>query len=1154
MRSSGAEAVDDGQCLVNGRSVTLSTGAGRTVLPSPQRPVTEIEFRLLGAFEVVVDNRPLPLGSPRQRALLAVLVLHRGEAVSPDRLIDALWSGRAPPTARKIVQGYISSLRKVLGDGLLVSGGSGYVLDIAPDHIDSGRFESLAAAGRRRLMENDPGAAAKLLREALALWRGPPLADFAYDAFAQAESTRLEETRLTALEDRIEAELSLGRQTELVAELEALVGEHPMRERFIGQLMVALYRSGRQADALEYYRSARARLIEELGLEPSRGLRELELAILEQDPGLEPTGRPPPTDRAPTAGLYQVGRRRKLRVPAIAAGVVVLLAAVAALVTLTASGSSRGMRASPNSLAAIDVHSNRVTGVAPVGEGPQALGFGAGSLWVANVDDETVSRVDPRTLQTLATVALSAAPTGIAATPTGVWVATTGPTATFVSASRIDPQFDVTDRAVRVDDVVPGSGAALAAAGSKLWVAPSSGELTAVDPMTGRVTRRLDPNSAPQAIALGYGATWITDNEGDNVVRVDPSGVITPIPVGHSPDGIAVGAGAVWVADTGDDALVRIDPGTNSVTTTIPVGLEPTGVAVGAGSVWVANSGDGTVTRIDPLTDKPIATISVGGSPRQITVARGHAWITVDAQTVPPAGRTAGTLRVVLPYDFGPLDPALTDDPGSSMVLYATCAKLLNYPDRAGAGGSVVVPEVAQSLPRRSAGGRTYTFTIRRGFRFAPPSNAPVTAETFKYSIDRALNPRMRSPSAADFRDIVGAAAYEAGRSPHLAGVVADGDQLRIRLVAPAPDFLARVTEPAFCAVPTDTPIDPRGVRTLPSAGPYSVTSYTPGQGAVLTRNPNYAGKRPHRMARIEVSFVGSINHAIAEVRADNADYATGDSFTAVQAKALLARYGPRSAAARQGHQQFFVTPYPQLDFLVLNTHRPLFADTRLRRAVSYAIDRAALARLGDFFLPLPERETDLYLPPGMPGYRDVRVYPPTPDLAAAKRLARGHRGAKVVLYTCEAKPCPQQAQIIKRNLAVIGLRVEIKLMSSARLFAEAPKRGAPYDMTWSGWIPDYLDPDAMLDVLLEQGTVEPTFVSPIWRARLRAAARLTGPKRYLNYARLDAELVRDAAPLVAFGNGSSLDFFSARIGCQVFTPAYGIDLAALCVRRARSR
>jgi peptide/nickel transport system substrate-binding protein len=539
----------------------------------------------------------------------------------------------------------------------------------------------------------------------------------------------------------------------------------------------------------------------------------------------------------------------------------------------------------------------------------------------------------------------------------------------------------------------------------------------------------------------------------------------------------------------------------------------------------------------------------VGGSPQQVTVAGGRAWVTVDAPAVPARGPAArGTLRIDSPTDVSYMDPALAYDSLSFQLLDATCAKLLNYPDKPGPAGSQLVPEVAQSLPQRSADGRSYTFTIRPGFRFSPPSDQPVTAGTFKYTIERTLNPAMRTPVASEFRDIVGAGAYLAGRTTHLAGVTAYGNKLTIRLTAPNPDLLSRVAGVPFCAVPSDTPIDPKGERVIPSAGPYQVASYIPGQGIVLALNPNYHGDRPHRFARIEVTVTVPNQRAVTQVESGAADYAQGGIPTTA---AVTARYGAGSPAARAGHQQYFVNPLTQLDFLALNTHRPLFANQRLRLAVSYAIDRASLAQLGDEYAPLPEHPTDHYLPPGIPGYSNLHIYPLTPDLPKAKALAHGLTPATATLYTCDVSPCDQQAQIIKTDLAAIGLQLQIKAYPDQILYTKTTTPGEPFDMAWVGWVADYPDPDAMLNTLLEDGTIIPTFNDPAYRRRLAAAAQLTGPKRYLTYAKLDADLARNAAPLVAFGNLSSDDFFSARIGCQTYG-VYGIDLAALCIRARR--
>src|SRR5215210_2901616 len=245
-----------------------------------------MEFRILGSLDVVHGGRQVPLGGTKQRAVLAILLLHRREVVSVDRLVDELWGESPPDTATKTVQVYVSRLRKVLGQGVLLTRAGGYLVEIDPDQLDGGRFERLAGEGGDALASGDARGARDLLRQALDLWHGPPLADFAYEPCAQSEIARLEELRLAALEDRIEAEVQLGEHATLVPELERLVREHPARERLRQQLILALYRSGRQTDALASYRDARRALVDELGLEPSRELRELERAILAQDPAL----------------------------------------------------------------------------------------------------------------------------------------------------------------------------------------------------------------------------------------------------------------------------------------------------------------------------------------------------------------------------------------------------------------------------------------------------------------------------------------------------------------------------------------------------------------------------------------------------------------------------------------------------------------------------------------------------------------------------------------------------------------------------------------------------------------------------------------------------------------------------------------------------
>jgi peptide/nickel transport system substrate-binding protein len=586
------------------------------------------------------------------------------------------------------------------------------------------------------------------------------------------------------------------------------------------------------------------------------------------------------------------------------------------------------------------------------------------------------------------------------------------------------------------------------------------------------------------------------------------------------------------------------------------VGDSPRGITVGADAVWVANSRDGTVSRIDPRTNDVTKTIKIGGSPQGIAVAAGKLWVSTQNRVLGPSSPSGGRLRIESQGDFfDTLDPALAFTSLAWQLEYATCAKLLNYPDRPSAAGSQLVPEVAAALPSRSHDGRTYTFLIRRGFRFSPPSNALVTARTFKDTIERSLSPKLRGPGAAYVGDIVGESAYEAGRARHIAGVVARGSRLTIRLTHAAPDFPSRIALPFFCAVPSSTPSGPGGERVVPAAGPYYVTSFAPGQGAVLEKNPNYTGARPRHLSEIDVVLDVGKAQSVSDVEGGKADYAADDVPPGI-APRLAAKYGAGSNAARRGGQRYFVHPELGVIYMAMNTSRPLFADVRLRRAVNYAIDRRALARqvtLGG----RPTTPTDQYLPQGMPGFREARVYPFTPDLGKARSLAgRGIRNA--VLYTCTSTPCPQIVQLLTAELKKIGIRLDVREFATPLLLERLSRRNEPFDIGVfpRPWVADYPDPDDFLNLLLAGSSIaernspnQAHFDDPTYNRRLARAASLSGRRRYLAYGGLDLALARDAAPWAAFGNPARQDFFSARIGCQVYQPLYEMDFAALCLR-----
>jgi peptide/nickel transport system substrate-binding protein len=596
--------------------------------------------------------------------------------------------------------------------------------------------------------------------------------------------------------------------------------------------------------------------------------------------------------------------------------------------------------------------------------------------------------------------------------------------------------------------------------------------------------------------------------------------------------------------------VARIDPGTGTVRSTTEVGHGPAGVAVGAGGVWVANSGDGTVTRLDPGTGAVTDTIAVGASPQDVVVADGRVWVSVRPRTPAGEGAPGGTIRMETLEPVDSLDPALGYQFLSWSVMRASCAKLLDYEAEPGAAGVRPVPELADAMPRLSNGGRTYTFVVRRGFRFSPPSGEPVTARSMKYTIERSLHPRMRSPAADLLNQVAGEAAYAAGRARHISGIRVSGDRLSITLVEPSRSFLHRIALPFFCPVPLGTPIDPDGLRRVPTAGPYYVAVHVPDEEVVLRRNPNYGGSRRASPNELRIALGVSPTKTVDGIEAGTVDY-TPILEDPRLARRLQERYG--GSDAKSGEPQYLVKPMNEIDRLIFNTSRPPFSSARLRRAVSYALDRTALAREG-LFSGLPGQPTDQYLPPSMAGFRDAQLYPLRPDLARARRLA-GPQRHSVVLYTAGFPSHARFAEIVRLNLRRIGIDVEIKNVGDS-YFLRIFRRDEPYDLAMDGWASDYPDPTDILGLLdgrtiREDGNVNlARYDDPAFNRRLDAAENLPSPDRELALGRLDVDTARSAAPWAAVANNRRHDFFSARVGCLRYTAAYGVELASLCIRR----
>lgn len=603
------------------------------------------EFGILGPLEVSERGQPLDIGSGKQRALLAVLLLRTGEVVSTDHLIDVLWGERPPASALNSIHVYVSQLRKALGNGRLETRGRGYRLAVAPDRTDLGRFERALREGRDLLAAGDAERASAALHSALALWRGPALSDFASEPFARDEIARLEELRLAALEDRFDADLLLGRHAELVPELEQLIRAHPLRERLRAQLMLALYRSGRQSEALDAYQQARRMLTLELGLEPSRTLQDLERAILRHDPALE---APPRADAPPGR------RRRKSAVLIVAAGVLLVSTAIAA--------TRVGLPAGPptvvgNSVIRIDPTTLKPTDVFPVGDAPDLVVSAGGFVWVTHhvlrdtdsgairdAGDRTLTRVDPAT-GSVVVVGGGLAPCGLAPDPSGdVWVANCfaagprGATVVRIDATTLD--FKATWSVPAGDGFYRG----LAYGGGSLWVAevaggydpPARHSVTQIDPDSGsQRSIEVEMPASPIAWSEAYGDLWLSNFDFGSVSRLHGRThvVKTIAGVAASPAFPVVDGDTVWVADWSGPRVVRLEAdGSNEAPHSVSLPVEQDAgvwsVAAGAGAVWATTPRDGTLWKIDPKTND-VTRIAVPYLPTGVAADENDVWVTV---------------------------------------------------------------------------------------------------------------------------------------------------------------------------------------------------------------------------------------------------------------------------------------------------------------------------------------------------------------------------------------------------------------------------------------------------------------------------------------------------------------------------------------------
>jgi YVTN family beta-propeller protein len=1078
-----------------------------------------VDFAVLGPIEVTVDGRALILGGPKQRALLAMLLLEANRPVSRDRLVDGLWGPRPPPTAQRSLDSYVSRLRALLGVDRIAKRAPGYVVRVEPGELDLDRFEDIVERSRAASLGGDFSTASRMLDDALALWRGAALADLVYEPFARLETDRLEERRLLALEERIAADLELGGGAALVPELEALVREHPFRERQLAQLMLALYRAGRQSDALAVFRSARQRFAEQLGLEPGTELQELQRRILERDPALAGARRRPLP--VPRHGWKLSGLRRL----AVAAAGAVLVAATGIAVWMESDGGGNAPGAARSSgLVALSAAANvRDLGVAST---PAAMATGDGGLWLADPGSGAVSHVDLTTGRVVDRVPVGSDPGAIAIGGGSIWSASVP----GGEVDRIDPDTGSVTQKISLG---AARASALAFGSGGLWIADLSGSsLIELDPASGKVRRTLALDARPTSLAIDRGTIWVASYDRGTVEEVDlrRGETVATVHVGNGPAALAVARGAVWVANALDSTVSKVDVASGAVVATIPVGSGPTALAVEGGAVWVASEYAASVSRIDPARDVVAHVAAIDGAPTTLAGVDG----TVYAGLRPLVQHRGGRLVLLHTRPIS-IDPALQFDllPLQSDAL--TRDGLVTYNHVSGPGGIRLVPDLAVSLPTPTDGGTTYTFRLRPGIRYS--DGRLVRAADYRRAIERVF--RLGSQGSHSFASLVGVESCERFDSTcDLArGIVADetARTVTFHLRSPDPDLLINLAGPFAAPVPPGTPFRNTGFSPIPGTGPYKVATASD-QEIRYVRNPffrewSHAARPDGNPDEIVMRFGLTPAREIREVQAGRADW-SADNVPSSLLPEIRTRF------PGQAHRYAI----PETDFFQFNTALPPFDDVRVRRALNLAIDRRVAVRLdGGSDLASPACQI---LPPGEPGYRHYCPY--ARNLARAERLvtASGTRGTLVTVWGWTDDPTlsPNLIRYVAGVLHQLGYVTRVRLVPHSFLDHPPTDIFTRIQLIPAGWEDT---PHGFFATWFGcEGTNSHGWFCDRWIDRQIRQAQLLESSRPqaadAAWARIDRELV-DQAAWVPIVNQRGIDFVSARVRNYQFHPYWGL-------------
>jgi ABC-type transport system substrate-binding protein/DNA-binding SARP family transcriptional activator len=1124
----------------------------------------------------VHEGKSVPLGGRRQRSLLAILLLRANEVVSNDALIDELWGEQPPASARHTLHAYVSRLRKLLrehgGDEhILVSYPAGYLLRVGYPEFDLNRFEHLAEEGRRALATGAVEEAAATCRAALSLWTGPALADLRFESFARVDVERLEEQRLGVLEDRIEADLKLGEHAALVAPLEALVAAHPLRERLREEVMLALYRSGRQAEALEAYRSARTYMVEECGLEPGKQLQALHQAILDQDAKLDlqmsrstvltakrsgddepPLDLPdrPAVEAAASAPPRPPDRRRGLVVGAAALAVAV---AVGVLV-ITSHETQHTLHASSvraNSVVFVDPGRAKLVRQAGIGGRPTGIVAGFGRIWVTDSANARVLVLDPETFRIEDQIPVGRDPTALVASSSAIWV--TDPGSGTVS--------EISSGSHTVVATVPvgTSPAAIGAGAGALWVADaSSGALTRIDPKTATVVDTISVGQPLTDVTVGLGSVWATSASSGLLIAVNPQDdrVTQAIAIGNGPSAVRVVDAAVWVANPPDDTLSRFDPATGRIRK-LNVAA-PTALTVVAGYLWVVDGG--ALTRIAPATDKSTHIAALANPATALSDVDGKLAVLTG---VSPAEHAGGTLQVVAGSGIDSIDPGAAYSANDWQILSMTNDGLLTYARSSTPSAAVIVPDLATSLPLVHDGGRTFTFTVRRGVRYS--DGTLLRPEDFRRALERQY--QAGTGLSAMGVPVTGAEQCGPDRCDLHAGVTVNNAAWTVtyHLSAPDPTFLYQLALPFGAAVPAGAPAIGAGTHPLPATGPYRIASYVANQTLVLVRNPQFhawsAAAQPTGFpAQISVRLGLDADAQAAAVAAGHADVTLDSPPSSALAK--LSRDLP---------QQLHTYAQGVTDAMFLNTRLAPFDRPSVRRAIALAVDRGRIVELaGGSQLARP---TCQILPPQFPGYYPhcTSTTEPGPAgvwhraaLSQAQALIRasGTSGMSVTVSTNSKDPFKLAVgRYFVDLLNTLGYDARLRTYPDEHsYYAQVGLGKAHSQIGFFGWAADYQAGSAFFGPLFTCAAYQPAAqfnVNPAGYCDPQIDHRITEATtlQTVNVAAanrawrtIDAT-VTDAGPWVPLVNPLGIVLVSARVGNYQRNPAFGILLDQLWVR-----